>query len=229
VRRTRRLPVAELEPYLLDLDSGRGSAGARERGSAGARSRAPALSAYLDWQIVFGNDHPVEVEVGFGKGLFLLCAAQARPQANFLGIEIERKYQLFTANRLAKRGLVNVRLACTDARIFFRDCIADCSVQAIHIYFPDPWWKKRHHKRRVFTEEFAGQCARVLVRGGELFVLTDVADYFALIQKLLARQPALTPLPPDQATAAADLDYLTNFDRKYRQEGRAIHRATYVK
>ena len=201
----RRLPIAELEPYLLGLDSP------------------------LDWRSVFGNDHPVEVEVGFGKGLFLLSAAQARPGTNFLGIEIERKYQLFAANRLAKRGLSNVRLACTDARIFFRERIADCSVQAIHIYFPDPWWKRRHQKRRVFTENFAGQCARVLRPGGELHVITDVPDYFALIQNLLAAQPALTPLPPEQATAAAELDYLTNFERKYREEGRPIFRANYGK
>lgn len=205
VRRTRRLPIAELEPYLVDLDSP------------------------LDWRSVFGNDHPVEVDVGFGKGLFLLSAAQAMPGTNFLGIEIERKYQLFTANRLAKRGLLNVRLACTDARIFFRHRIADCSVQAVHIYFPDPWWKRRHQKRRVFTENFAGQCARVLRPGGQLHVITDVLDYFALIQNLLAAQPALTPLPSEQSTAAAELDYLTNFERKYRQEGRAMHRATYVK
>jgi tRNA (guanine-N7-)-methyltransferase len=212
VRRTRRLPVAELEPYLLSVGEERESAGAPER---------------LSWSAVFGNDHPVEIEVGFGKGLFLIDSALARPDLNFLGIEIERKYQLFTANRLAKRGLKNVRLACADARIFFRDYLADGSVRAIHVYFPDPWWKKRHHKRRVFTEEFAGQCARVLQSGGTLHVITDVADYFALIQKLLAGQPALVVVP-EEDTQETSTD-LTNFERKYRQEGRAIFRARYCK
>jgi tRNA (guanine-N7-)-methyltransferase len=181
----------------------------------------------LDWQTVFGNDHPVEVEVGFGKGLFLVSAGQARPDTNFLGIEIERKYQLFTANRLAKRRLVNVRLALSDARSFFQECIADSSVQAVHVYFPDPWWKKRHQKRRVFTEDFAAQCARVLVPGGKLHVITDVADYFSLIQKLLGAQPALAPLSPENLP---DLPPdLTNFQRKYRQEGRPIFQLLYVR
>jgi tRNA (guanine-N7-)-methyltransferase len=212
VRRTRRLPLAELEPYLLSVSQEPKSAEAPER---------------LNWLAVFGNDHPVEVEVGFGKGLFLVEGGQAKPQTNFLGIEIERKYQLFTANRLAKRGLKNVRLVCADARDFFRDHLKDGSVHAIHVYFPDPWWKKRHHKRRVFTEEFARQCARVLRLGGTLDVITDVADYFTLIQKLLAGQPALVLLPEDDTKqAAADL---TNFERKYRQEGRPIFRARYRK
>jgi tRNA (guanine-N7-)-methyltransferase len=221
VRRTRRLPVAELEPYLLEV----GSAGTPERERARAQAPAP-----LDWRLVFGNDHPVEVEVGFGKGLFLLSAGQARPETNFLGIEIERKYQLFTANRLAKRGLKNVRLACTDARTFFRDHLAGASVQAIHVYFPDPWWKKRHQKRRVFTEEFAAQCARILRPGGRLHILTDVADYFTFIQKLLAGQTTLASMPADEKSdSSPDLECLTNFERKYRQEGRPIYQANHVR
>jgi tRNA (guanine-N7-)-methyltransferase len=210
-------------------------ASARERTSAEEQEGAPALRRScaptpLDWRTVFGNDHPVEVEVGFGKGLFLVSAGQARPDTNFLGIEIERKYQLFTANRLAKRGLKNVRLASTDARIFFRDHLADCSVQAIHVYFPDPWWKKRHQKRRVFTKEFAGQCARVLRPGGMLHILTDVGNYFTLIQKLLAGHSTLEPQPADKQThLVPDLEFLTNFERKYRQEGRPIYQANYVR
>jgi len=212
VRRTRRLPLAELEPYLLSVSQ---------------ESKSAGVPKCLSWPAVFGNDHPVEVEVGFGKGLFLVEGGQARPEINFLGIEIERKYQLFTANRLAKRGLKNVRLVCADARILFRDHLANGSVHTIHVYFPDPWWKKRHHKRRVFTEEFAGQCARVLRPGGTLDVITDVGEYFTLIQNLLAAQPALILLPGhDTKEAAADL---TNFERKYRQEGRPIFRARYRK
>jgi tRNA (guanine-N7-)-methyltransferase len=230
VRRTRRLPFAELEPYLLEL--GVGCVGLSVQSSRIETDIAwPDKPTHptLDWRAIFGNDHPVEVEVGFGKGLFLLSSGQARPDTNFLGIEIERKYQLFTANRLAKRGLANVRLACTDARMFFRDHIADRSLQAIHVFFPDPWWKKRHQKRRVFTEEFAGQCARVLAPGGKLHLLTDVAEYFALIQKILAGQSSLVPLTAaGQSGTIHGLEFLTNFERKYRQEGRPIFEAAYL-
>jgi tRNA (guanine-N7-)-methyltransferase len=207
VRRPVRLPLEVLAPYLLEV---------------------PAEPGPLDLRAVFGKEHPVEVEVGFGKGLFLVTAAQARPETNFLGIEIERKYQLFTANRLAKRSLHNVRLACADARTFFRDRLPTASVAAVHVYFPDPWWKKRHHKRRLFTEDFAAQCARVLTPGGQLHLASDVEEYFAIITALVERQSGFERLPPPEVKPPAhDLDYLSNFERKYRQQGRPVFRAVY--
>ncbi len=205
--RDKRLPLEELGPYLLEV----------------AEPAAP-----LDGRAVFGNGNPVEVEVGFGKGLFLVTAAQACPDVNFLGVEVVRKYQLFAATRLAKRGLRNVRLALGDARLFLRDLVADASVRAVHVYFPDPWWKKRHHKRRVVTPEFASQCERTLCPGGKLRVVTDVQEYYQVIVESVARHTQLRPLPPPEEKAPEhDLDYLTNFERKFRKEGRPIYRAEY--
>jgi tRNA (guanine-N7-)-methyltransferase len=182
----------------------------------------------LDWSAIFSNDHPVEIEVGFGKGLFLVSAGLARPKVNFLGVEIVRKYQLFTATRLAKRGLKNVQVACTDARLFLRDRVADHSVQGVHVYFPDPWWKKRHQKRRVFTAEFVAQCVRILRPGGILHAATDVEDYAHLITGLVAFQPLLRLLPAPEANIPShDLDYLTNFERKFRKQGKPIYRLRY--
>jgi tRNA (guanine-N7-)-methyltransferase len=201
VRRPVRLPLEQLQPYLLEV---------------------PAEPAPLDFRSIFGNDHPVEMEVGFGKGLFLLTAAQARPHVNFLGIEVERKYQLFTATRVAKRALSNIRLACADARIFVRDRLPDACLEAAHVYFPDPWWKKRHHKRRLFTADFARQLQRVLRPGGALHLASDVQDYFLIITGLVAQCPHFSPVP-----APALAEALTNFERKYRQERRAIYRASY--
>jgi tRNA (guanine-N7-)-methyltransferase len=209
VRRAKRLPVEELAPFLLE---------------------PPDAPAFLDWQAIFGNCHPVEVEVGFGKGLFLLTAAQACPAVNFLGIEILRKYQLYTATRLAKRGLGNVRLVKADARDFLRDRVAAASLQAIHVYFPDPWWKKRHLKRRVFTGDFAANCQRTLHSGGRLYIMSDVEEYFASIKELILQNTKLRLLPPIEVKQPAhDLDYLTNFERKYRKEGRTVYRSIYEK
>jgi tRNA (guanine-N7-)-methyltransferase len=205
LRRVRRLTLEELAPYLLSPSTDPGP---------------------LDWQQVFGNANPVEVEVGFGKGLFLVKTAPVHPEVNFVGIEIARKYQLFTATRLAKRQLHNVRLAKADARQLFRDHIADASCQAVHIYFPDPWWKKRHLKRRVFTADFAAQCARVLIPGGQLHLATDVEEYFQVMMDLVGRETQLRSLP---ATAAGGDSYITNFERKSKERGRQIFRADYVK
>ena len=210
------MPLEALQPYLLDVP---------HPGLVPPDSPLLAPAPPLDWRQVFGNDHPVEIEVGFGKGLFLLTQSQARPDANFLGIEIERKYTLLTATRLARQPLPNVKLACTDARWFLKERVADNSVAAMHVYFPDPWWKLRHRKRKLFTREFAEQCARVLRSGGRLHFVTDVADYFAETLAMLKDVPVLQALP----LVVNDAEALTNFERKYRQEGRAIYRALYEK
>jgi tRNA (guanine-N7-)-methyltransferase len=176
------------------------------------------------WRTIFGNDHPVEIEVGFGKGLFLLTSAQANPEVNYLGIEIARKYQLFTATRMAKRQLKNVRLVKADARYFLASHVASQSCQALHLYFPDPWWKKRHLKRRLVTSEFANQSERVLRLGGRLHVVTDVEEYFNLIKATIWEHTKLR-LVPDNETRG--LDHRTNFERKFREAGRPIYSATY--
>jgi tRNA (guanine-N7-)-methyltransferase len=215
VARSPRLPPDALQPYLLDVPHPRSP-------------RWRELSSQprpLAWPLLFGNDRPVEIEVGFGKGMFLIDSGSARPDTNFLGIEIERKYVMLTAGRLAKRRIANVRLACTDARWLLKECVSAESVQAVHVFFPDPWWKQRHQKRKLFTAEFAGQCARVLVAGGELNFVSDVAEYFEETCAMLIDQHALRRLP-----AAPDPPgFATSFERKYRNEGRTIYRASWVK
>src|SRR5437762_6338789 len=113
MRRGPRLPLEQLQPYLLDVSEPREGVDRRNRiRQNSGRSPNPNSGEFgyqLKWDEVFGNDHPVEIEVGFGKGLFLINAGKARPETNFLGIEIERKYTLFTATRLAKRDLSNVK------------------------------------------------------------------------------------------------------------------------
>lgn len=207
MRRSKRLPLEQLAPYLCE----------------------PPFPEPLDWRAIFGNDRPVEIEVGFGKGLFLLNSALQHPDINYFGIEIMRKYQLFTATRMAIRQLTNVRLAKADARYFMKLHVAPGSVRAIHVYFPDPWWKKRHHKRRLFTAEFVEACAVALQAGGEFRVATDVADYFAVMTELCAGQPNLQPMPADERRETPATEFLTNFERKAQLKGQQVHRASYRK
>ncbi len=216
MRGSRRLPFESLQPYWLEVP---------HPGFVPPDSPLLAPAPAVDWPLLFGNAHPVEIEVGFGKGLFLLQQGAARPNVNFLGIEIERKYALLTATRVAKRELHNVKIACTDARWLLKERIREASVAAVHVYFPDPWWKNRHKKRKLFTQEFAAECARVLEPAGKLHFVSDVADYFAESIELLKQVPALRALP--EPPALGESEYLTNFERKYRLEGRTIHRAVY--
>ncbi|HZZ80628.1 MAG TPA: tRNA (guanosine(46)-N7)-methyltransferase TrmB [Gemmataceae bacterium] len=215
MRSSQRVPLEALQPFLVDVPH-----------PTHLPPDSPLLAPVppFSWQTLFGNDRPVEIEVGFGKGLFLVNQGTTRPDTNFLGIEIERKYVLFTASRVARRNLPNVKLACTDAKWFLRERVSEASVSAVHVYFPDPWWKTRHRKRKLMTRDFAEQIARVLHVGGCLHFITDVADYFAETTAMLADVPALAAIETPDAGEA-----LTNFERKYRKEGRPIHRAFYEK
>jgi tRNA (guanine-N7-)-methyltransferase len=222
VRKHRRLTPDELAPYVVELS---------DPVPVGAGPDAvPRPEKPIDWTAVFGNDRPVEVEVGFGKGLFLVTAGQSRPDRNFFGIEVVRKYQLYAATRAAVRKLANVKTCCADAKRVFRVWIPAGSVAAVHVYFPDPWWKTRHKKRLLFTPEFAQSVLRALAPGGHLHFVSDVADYFEMVTGTLAAVSGFRPLPsPDAAEPVHDMDYLTNFERKFRKEGRPIHRSLYEK
>jgi tRNA (guanine-N7-)-methyltransferase len=182
------------------------------------------------WASLFGSDRAVELEIGSGKGLFLASAGSSRPEHHFLGVELSRKYARVAAERVVKRGLANVRVWPGDARDVLARVVPPASLRSIHVYFPDPWWKQRHKKRRVFTAALVASVVRALEPGGELNVATDVEEYFGVIRSLIAAEPRLTELSAPAAKAPEhDLDYLTNFERKYRIEGRAIHRTVYVK
>jgi tRNA (guanine-N7-)-methyltransferase len=149
---------------------------------------------------------------------------------NYFGIEIVRKYHLYAATRVALRRLTNVKTCCADAKRVLANHVVPGSVRTVHVFFPDPWWKKRHKKRLLFTEEFAAAVVRVLEPGGALHFVTDVSDYFTMVTAMLATLPALRELaPPVENTPQHDMDYLTNFERKFRKEGRPIYRARYEK
>ncbi len=187
-----------------------------------------ALERPVSWSAIFGNDHPVELEIGSGKGLFLANAASARPGHNFFGIELARKYARRAADRVAKLGLTNVRVLPGDARSFMSACVPPASLAALHVYFPDPWWKARHKKRRVFAEPLVLDAERALKPGADLRVVTDVEEYYGVIRELMAAHPRFD-LQPESLPGEPEheLDYLTNFERKYRIEGRPIYRANY--
>ncbi len=181
------------------------------------------LPAPLDWAAVYGNDGPVEIEIGSGKGTFLVESAIARPEVNFLAIELAGAFAGHLRDRVRRRGLANVRVARAEAAGFLERHVAPGSLRAVHVYFPDPWPKKRHAKRRLMSPAFAAAVARALEPGGELRFVTDYEEYFQEATLVLDETPGLTPA----AVPEGEMTDLTNYERKYRAEGRPIHRALY--
>ena len=176
----------------------------------------------------FGREAPVQIEVGSGKGLFLQSACESLPDQSFLGIELAKKYARHCAGRLAKGELRNGKVIAGDAiRVFTEKLSAGCAA-AVHVYFPDPWWKKRHQKRRVMSEVFIHQIARVLADDGQLHFWTDVEEYFAITLATIATVEALRgPEPENERPAAHDLDYRTHFERRMRIQGQPVYRAVF--
>jgi tRNA (guanine-N7-)-methyltransferase len=179
---------------------------------------------------LFPRAQPLEVEVGTGKGLFLSGAAHASPAHNYLGIEVSHKYARYAAARLARQASENGVVIGGDALVLFRDWFPEASLVAVHVYFPDPWWKKRHKKRRVLSEKFLRDVERVLAPAGTLHFWTDVEEYYVSTLELIAATVKLAgPLPVAEKSPEHDLDYRTHFERRTRKSERTVYRAEFKK
>ncbi len=183
----------------------------------------------LDWAEVFGSEGRVEVEIGIGKGKFLLAVAAARPDAHHLGVEWANEYLRIAESRAEKRGLENIRFVRVDARELVARGIPNASVDTYYVFYPDPWPKKRHHKRRFLQLSTVEHLARTLKPGGGLHVATDHDEYWTAIEPLLDSHPAFERLPAfggDDFPLPADAP-LTNFEAKYEVQGRGRHRGSW--
>jgi tRNA (guanine-N7-)-methyltransferase len=178
----------------------------------------------IDFAALFGNRGPVEIEIGSGKGTFLVHRAAARPEVNFLGIEWARAYCIYAADRMCRRGLSNVRMLRADAQALFAQRVPDNSLMRVHIYFPDPWPRSRHQKRRLIKPSFVRILHAKLRIGGELVAITDHQNYARQIEWSILGQRgfAIVGLP---RTHGAQEDELvgTNFERKYILQGRRFY------
>jgi tRNA (guanine-N7-)-methyltransferase len=185
----------------------------------------------LGFNTIFARSAPVEVEIGSGKGTFLVSQAAAHPETNFLGIEYTNKVYRYSVDRIGRRGLTNVRIIRTEAVDFVRNSIPDGSIQAFHIYYPDPWPKKRHNKRRFFSSQNLGQLLRCLVPGGRIQVATDHEDYWQQMDSVIeAAGNGVRRVEFERPAGAIEGETVgTNYERKYKKENRPTFFAAIVK
>ncbi len=188
------------------------------------------LAKPIDWAELYGNDRPLELEIGMGKGTFLTEQARARPEVNFFGIEWANWFYRYASDRLRRHGCTNARTVRTEALFFLREHVPDASLSVLHVYFPDPWPKAKQKKRRLVQPPFMEQALRVLVPGGRLQIVTDHHGYFEENIDPLVRRSTLTVVDYNRPGSAGEGEFVgTNFERKYRREGRPFNAIAAVK
>jgi tRNA (guanine-N7-)-methyltransferase len=193
--------------------------------------RPEETSGRIDFFDVFGRKNAVNIEIGSGRGTFLLNQAKVFPQIDFLGIEWASKYYKYAVDRMGRQKIGNVRIIRTEAAFFIADSIGGKTVECFHIYFPDPWPKRPHHKRRFICAENVAQMIRCLKKNGLINIATDHAEYFQWMQDVF--ESFTDKLKPVEFVrpAGAQSDELvgTNYERKYLKEKRPVYTIAFRK
>jgi tRNA (guanine-N7-)-methyltransferase len=177
----------------------------------------------LELRSLFGNDNPVILEIGSGKGRFLVRHAEDHPDANVLGIEMSLHYHRVIVDRIVRRGIPNVRVVNHDAFLVLQKMLPPQSIQEIHIYFPDPWPRPREQKRRIIRPAAAIEMNRVLREDGRGWYVTDHRTYFE------SAVPVMAAVFEIESGEIRHDPPRTNYEAKYQKEGRAIFQILFRK
>jgi tRNA (guanine-N7-)-methyltransferase len=211
---------APTQPPELDGDADEPAAEAR----VDYRPLAPqAPQDGFDLIEIFAPTGEIEMEIGFGRGQFLVQRAAAAKDAWLLGIEIKNKLAYRVEQRRRRLGLARVRVMAGDARRVLPDVRPDAALARVFVNFPDPWWKKRHAKRRLLAEPLLDQIARLLRPGGELFVQTDVEERAEQCLEQVREHPAFE-LPGDGRLEENPYGARSNREQRALQDGLPIYR-----
>ncbi len=177
----------------------------------------------LDYHRMFEQRQPIEVEIGCGDGGFLAHYAAHHPGRNFIGVERLKGRLGKLARRGSREGLTNVRLLRIEAGYFVEYLLPPASVATVHIYFPDPWPKKRHHKNRLIQPPFATLLARALQPGGTVFLRTDNLEYFTQMREVFGGASEFTATETPEELKSV----VTDFERDFNAQGIPTNHAAY--
>jgi tRNA (guanine-N7-)-methyltransferase len=179
----------------------------------------------LDWRAVFPHEQPLDIDLGCGNGSFLLWAAGAYPQRNFLGVERLLRRLRRVDRKVLRGGLENVRLIRVEATYLITKLIPDSSVSTYHILFPDPWPKRRHHARRLISPDFLADVHRTMTPDGAVNCATDHQEYFEWIQQAFGKSARFAEAEP----AVLPPEAQTDFEKEFVAAGKQVHRSRWFK
>jgi len=204
------------------LRAGRvGSGQARALADIGPLYRLPYQPGVLDFEAVFNRRAPRILEIGFGMGEGLAETAAAHPDHDYLGVEVHTPGVAALLKQIGERGLVNVRVIQHDAVDVLTHMLAPASLAGLHIFFPDPWHKKRHHKRRLIQPPLVQLLASRLQPGGYIHLATDWQDYAGQMLAVLSAEPLLRNTVADYAPRP-DTRPLTKFEQRGIRLGHGV-------
>ena len=189
-----------------------------------------APDTVLDVRQVFGRDAPLTLEIGFGNGECLAQLAAANPDKDYIGIEVHRPGVGHLLMRLEEQGLHNVRVYCHDAIEILTNSVADNSLAAVHLFFPDPWHKRKHHKRRIVQASFVDLLAKKLQSGGYFHAATDWEHYAkAMLEILSVDKRFVNASPTDTYCERPAYRPLTKFERRGLRLGHGVWDLIFIK
>jgi tRNA (guanine-N7-)-methyltransferase len=184
----------------------------------------------VDLDQLFGRRTPRMLEIGFGAGEALLAFAQAHPELDCIGVEVHKPGVGHLLLGAQAAGLRNLRVICHDAVEVLQQQLAPASLRLIHIFFPDPWHKKRHHKRRLIQPEFVELLARVLAVGGTLRLATDWEHYALQMRDVIDASPSFANDAPEPGFVARSEERpLTRFERRGQRLGHGVWDLSYTR
>lgn len=185
---------------------------------------------HFDFEKIYGNSHPVILEIGFGMGKSLVEMAQQNPDKNYLGIEVHTPGVGACIAYAVEKQVKNLRVICHDATEILRDCIADQSLGGLQLFFPDPWHKAKHHKRRIVQANFVENVVRKLMPQGFIHMATDWENYAEQMLDVLKHTEGLQNSSPTQDyIPRPDFRPLTKFEERGHRLGHGVWDLYFVK
>ena len=171
---------------------------------------------------LFGNDNPLILEIGFGNGDSLAQMAAAQPGKNFIGIEVHRPGVGHLLIEIGRLKLGNIRIISHDAVEVLKNCLTENSLAGVQLFFPDPWHKKRHHKRRIVQPAFLDLVSRVLQPGGFFHAATDWGNYAEHIRDMIKQHPLLDNTSANDFIEKPNNRPLTKFEQRGQRLGHGV-------
>ncbi len=192
--------------------------------------RTENLGKPTDWQAIFGNNHPVALEIGCGIGDFIALTAAEHPETNFIAIDFYNKGCYKTCRRIDVQNLKNIRVLREEARQFIAERIPKSSLTAVYINCPDPWPKKKHRKRRLVNRAFMEFLQSYLMPGADFFFATDFDDYGIDVAGMMTSLDSFKNiLAPDLFRHEMEGYHLSKYMKKFMAEGKKIYFVHYRK